>query len=324
MNGAFRVRLDPWEPEYEGAIQLPPDEEEPADVDLRVELDAWGAVSPPPLPSPGPIFFVDGVRRIEHRLLIETTPGPTHFGLLGSFAVGATQVTSQAAIVGQEIRRLAVVGGGIELARWEVRLPTGSITVCFDPLAVAENTPEAALNGLQNAMRECEARLAEALSADDSVVFLDGTLSFFTAPRLRVIGFVKTLLRSYLPADKSALLRELEVGQRTPVFLIKETRHQRYSWYARIARGRAIDSSLTGIVRLETSSALDLQSVRQLADLSAACLPRFASAPGRDPRAPQNLYPIAGLERTLRHWMGDTLVVRRAIEASLHDREGAA
>jgi hypothetical protein len=61
--------------------------------------------------------------------------------------------------------------------------------------------------------------------------------------------------------------------------------------------------------------------VRSLADLSAALLPRFASSAGRDPRAPQNLYPIGGLENALRHKMGDTLVIRRAIEAHLHGLE---
>ena len=34
-------------------------------------------------------------------------------------------------------------------------------------------------------------------------------------------------------------------------------------------------------------------------------LPRFASSPYKDPRAPQNLTPIAGLERKLRGMLGD-------------------
>jgi hypothetical protein len=135
---------------------------------------------------------------------------------------------------------------------------------------------------------------------------------------------VKRLLRNYLPPSESLLLRTLPVGQRTPIFLIKETRHDWYSWYTRIATGRRIDSALTGVVRVETSSALAMQAVRRLADLSARVLPRFASAPGHDPRAPQNLYPIGGLERALRHLMGDPLVVRRAIEAHLYAGEVAA
>ena len=70
-------------------------------------------------------------------------------------------------------------------------------------------------------------------------------------------------------------------------------------------------------MRLETSGALGLSAARELADASARELPRFASSPERDPRAPQNLYPIGGLETALRHLLGDHLVVRRAIESRL-------
>ena len=322
MNGSFRVRLDPWEPEYESAIQLSGEEEGPADVDAQIELGSWVAVVPSPVAVPDQVFFVDGVRRIEHRILVEAADR-TLFGLLGSLGVGATRVTSRAQIVGEEVRRVIAVAGGLELDPWELRLATGSVTVIFDPLAVAENTPEAPLQGLQNSMREREAALAESLSTEESLVFLDGPLTFFTATKLPVIGFVKRLLRSYLPPEKALLLRSIEVGQRTPLFLIKETRHQRYSWYTRIASGRVIDSTLTGIVRLETSSALELGLVRRLADLSTAVLPRFASSYGRDPRAPQNLYPVGGLETALRHRLGDPLIIKRAIEAHLHNLEVA-
>jgi len=323
MNGSFRVRLDPWEPEYESAIQLSGEEEGPADVDTQVELGSWVAVVPSPVAVPDQVFFVDGVRRIEHRILVEAADR-TLFGLLGSLGVGATRVMSRAQIVSEEVRRVIAVAGGLELDPWELRLATGSATVIFDPLAVAENTPEAPLQGLQNSMREREAALAELLSTAESLVFLDGPLTFFTATKLPVIGFVKRLLRSYLPPEKALLLRSIEVGQRTPLFLIKETRHQRYSWYTRIGSGRVIDSTLTGIVRLETSSALDLGLVRRLADLSTAVLPRFASSYGRDPRAPQNLYPVGGLETALRHRLGDPLIIKRAIEAHLHNLEVAA
>ena len=323
MKATFRVRLDPWEPEYEGSIQLADEPEQLPDVDLQVELSSWVAVQPSPAPLPEAIFFVDGVRRIEHRLLVEAEER-TLYGLVGSFAVGATRVTSRADIVDAEVRRIVAVGGGLELPTWRLPLATACAELTFEGRAAEENTPEAPLLRLQNSMREAEAQLANKLSADDSLVFLDGTLSFFTASRRPVVGFVKRLMRSYLASDASRMLASLLVGQRTPIFLIKETRHQRYSWYGRIASGRSIDSVLTGIVRLETSSSLDLQLVRRLADCSTLMLPRFASARGHDPRAPQNLYPIAGLEAFLRHRLGDTLVIRRAIESYLHAQEVAA
>ena len=54
------------------------------------------------------------------------------------------------------------------------------------------------------------------------------------------------------------------------------------------------------------------------ADRVTATLPRFASQPHNDPRAPQNLHPIAGLERELKRRLGDPLLLERAL------REAAA
>jgi hypothetical protein len=50
-----------------------------------------------------------------------------------------------------------------------------------------------------------------------------------------------------------------------------------------------------------------------LADLTATVLPRFASKPHKDPRAPQNLVPIGGLERQLRRRLGDARLIQRAL-----------
>jgi hypothetical protein len=101
------------------------------------------------------------------------------------------------------------------------------------------------------------------------------------------------------------------------MFKLGQQRLERFSWYLRLTGGRRIDGALAGIVRLETSAALGVGEARTLADASARELPRFASSPERDPRAPQNVYPIGGLETALRHLLGDHLVVRRAIESRL-------
>ena len=57
-------------------------------------------------------------------------------------------------------------------------------------------------------------------------------------------------------------------------------------------------------------------SVTQLADLTARLLPPLASSPHKDPRAPQNLVPIGGLERELRHRLGDQQLLYRALRAA--------
>ena len=47
-------------------------------------------------------------------------------------------------------------------------------------------------------------------------------------------------------------------------------------------------------------------------------LPRFASTAYKDPRAPQNLVPIAGLERRLRGMLGDGRLLHRALTLAAH------
>lgn len=311
----WTLRLDPWSAEYGASVLLTEADEPAATVDPRVETDDWAPRRPQAAPFLPQIYFVDGVRRIDHRLRI-VGPG-TCFGLLGSFAVGACAAGLQPGVVREAVTRLMCVGGGVDLPAFEAN--TSTAPLLFEPHPVPENTPLSPLQGLQNAMRRAEGALASELAAAGGLVFLDGPLTFAGSGRSSVVGFVKRLLRTYLPADAAALLPRLAPGERTPLFLIEDATHPRYSWYARIAYGRPIEDVLTGVVRLETSAAAGLAAARERADLSAGVLPPFASDPAHDPRAPQNLLPIGGLEARLRHLMGDPLIVRRAIESRLHE-----
>jgi hypothetical protein len=324
-RGQPRIRLDPWAAEYDGAIQIGGGVEglELPRVDTRVESPTWAAVRPPPGPSPEQMAFVDGVRRIEHRLLIDQEE-VTIFGLLGSYGVGAVIVDGLARVAHERVGRVAVTGGGLRLPPFPAPIGDGSTGLVFDPVAEPENTPAAPVEGLQKAMRASEAGLAERLAAGVGVVFLDGPLTYVTAAaRGPVVGVVKRLLRSYLAPEDSALLPLLGPGERTPVFLVEGGREPRYSWYLRLGTGRPIDSPLSGIVRLEAPSRLGLEVVRALADVAARTLPRFASDAAHDPRAPQNLLPIGALEARLKHLLGDHAVIRRAIEVRLHEEAAA-
>jgi hypothetical protein len=326
LDSGFRVTLDPWSAEYDASLLLAESEEPEARVDLRVEQPEWRAVRPEAAPRFAAPCFVDGVRRVDHRLrIVPASEGEsaTRFGLLGTFAVGACASDVQPAIVHEIVSRVACVGGGLVLPSFEVPRERGRIALLFQGHTVAENTPLAPVQGLQNAMRRAEAVLAAEIAERGGLVFLDGPLTFAGGARGAVVGFVKRLLRAYLPADAAALLPRLAVGERTPLFLVEHDVHPRYSWYARIAHGRSVEDPLTGVVRLETAADDGLDEARARADVSALLLPDFASDPAHDPRAPQNLLPIGGLESRLRHLMGDPLMVRRAIESHLHARAAA-
>ena len=68
-----------------------------------------------------------------------------------------------------------------------------------------------------------------------------------------------------------------------------------------------------GILRGEVARSVGVARAVELADRAASELPRFAGRAHRDPRAPQNLAPIGGLEARLKHRMGDRRLAVRAI-----------
>jgi hypothetical protein len=126
----------------------------------------------------------------------------------------------------------------------------------------------------------------------------------------RTLGFIKSHRAAYLPPELHALVGRLKSTQRTPMFLMG-TSWERFSWYLRLPCLPA--APWAGVVRLECSSEMPKQSAVALANLSQVVLPRFASTEYKDSRAPQNLYPIAGLERQLRRRLGDPQLLYRAL-----------
>jgi hypothetical protein len=311
----MRLRVDPWDPEYGASVELEPDLEAPVGLYLDTESSAPWKPLPPGTEDGLPCCaFVDGVRRIDVRLFAEDD-GVEAPGLAGSWAVGCAWSTRPPRVDDVVVGRELVVGGGLDAPPLEVAI--GRAPLAFTPSSVAGTAPLDPLRGLQNAMREAESRLGAQLLASSraDLVVTDGPLTYFAEGP--VVGLVKRQSRSYLDAARSEILAQLRPGERTPIFKLGEQRLERYSWYLRMARHRAIDGPMAGIVRLEVSAIGGLDAARSLAEMTGAVLPRFASQPGRDPRAPQNLYPVGVLESVLRHRLGDPQLIRRALEARL-------
>ena len=148
--------------------------------------------------------------------------------------------------------------------------------------------------------------------AADDLLVVDGPLRGRTHLD-RAVGYIKTHHASYLPPEQAAVVAALRPGQRTPAFTMG-TSWRRTSWYLQLPRTAGVPWS--GVVRLECSADLPLAEVTRLADLTARVLPPLASVPHKDPRAPQNLVPIGGLERELRHRLGDQQILYRALRAA--------
>ncbi|MGH9821915.1 MAG: hypothetical protein ACREDR_01450 [Blastocatellia bacterium] len=316
-----RILLDPWPAEYESPIQIEDAEEDgaAAAVDTSVEDAAWKAVGPSLKERPETIYFVDGVRRVEARIILDDGSGRLIRGLFGSVGVGAVKVQNNKAEF-EEIRILRNIISGSGVAPETRRVGVGNGEITFLPASVEDSDPAAPLRRLQNVMRDEEAMLAQTLAATADCVFADGPLSYFVLTEIPAIGIVKRLFRPYLPIEQFGLVGRLKAGERTPIFSIDDGKYDRYSWYLRVAEPRAMDHSLAGMLRLEVRKGLGLAKAIELADMSAACIPAFVAESFRDPRSPQNLLPVGALERELRHRLGDPMAIRRAIESNLYGK----
>jgi hypothetical protein len=129
-----------------------------------------------------------------------------------------------------------------------------------------------------------------------------------------VIGVVKRFARAYLDPEHDALLARLAPGERTPLFGLASQQHplERYAWYTRLVDSPRTWHDHAGLVRCEVRAGVGLTHARELADRVSGMLPRYAGRP-TDPRYPQNLAPVGGLETWLQHRMGHRGLIRRAL-----------
>lgn len=304
-----RLHVEGWAPEY-GASVEPEDALSPAEgsVDVAVEDRPWEPI--PGVDDGVPLVaFVDGVRRVDARLLLDDLSGPVP-GICGSFAAGAVVWDRRARvskITVRTVERLAILADG-----HAPDLPALPGWLSYQPSSVADDDPASLIRAFHDAMRRAEARIAEELADAGQFVVADGPLYEYT--RNDKMGYVKSHRRSYL--DDATIVGLLPAAHRTPLFTIGEGRYRRYSWYVRLV-DRGDDHTWAGIVRCEASGALDRGAVVTIADRAAAVLPMVGSEAHLDPRAPQNLVPIAALERDLRHRLGDPGLVLRALRTAL-------
>jgi hypothetical protein len=309
----LKLAIEAWAPEYGSPIEaeaLQPTDA-PVDVDIELPAAGWRPLSPAAgVTTPDRIAFVDGVRRIDARVWITGDDGTPRPGLLASYAAGVACCDDASAHVERvDVRRSLFARAGAP----DLDTKAGRYAVIVVP---DDDIDQLSLE-MQQRMRYLEREVAlQARSEGDGdvLVVLDGPLA--SGQYLPgAVGYVKTHHVSYLPPGPAATVAQLAPGQRTPLFVTR-TNWSRWSWYVRLP-GPA-GHPWAGIVRCEASSEVARDNAARLADRTAATLPRFASAAHKDPRAPQNLYPIAALERELRHRLGDAAWVYRALRAAAH------
>ena len=307
-----RLHVESWAPEYGSPFESDPGLADETKVDEAVETS--GPWEPRDGGDDGVdvVAFVDGVRRIDARLTIDDPAGPVP-GICGSFAVGAVlwhRGARRSEVVEPAVYRLAVFGRGTAAP-----IPVGESRLAYRSESVPGDDPGALLQRLHGAMRKAEGELSESLARRGLFVVGDGPINDLSATEK--VGYIKTHRAPYLSAARAPIVGRLRAGQRTPMFLIGcGGPYERYSWYLRLAEV-AGGHSWSGVVRTEVSAALPLDLASAIADRTAAILPLVASAGHIDPRAPQNLVPIAALERDLRRRLGEPAFVYRELRTAV-------
>jgi len=358
----MRFSVDAWDVGYGTALAIAEEDlpASVARVETDIETPA-GQWAPIPvasdLPHPSAVLFVDGVRRIDARVWIDESPAPgddtanappvggiaatASMAVCASYAAGVVCCCGQpgrrqAHLLAAEIRRglftTAAHATDIQTraGTYHARHTVGSDTV---PLTMTLS------NALQQALAEIEvitalaARTALPHAAEhgasspngrdgpDDLLVIDGPLRN-RAHLPRTMGLIKTHRAGYLPPDLNRVVAALTAGQRTPVFLMG-TSWERHAWYLRLPSTPDVPGApWAGVVRCEAATDLSLPQLTALANLSQTVLCRYASVAYKDSRAPQNLVPIAGLENTLRHRLGDTRVLYRALREAAQAPSG--
>ncbi|MGH2753595.1 MAG: DNA double-strand break repair nuclease NurA [Actinomycetota bacterium] len=302
----MRFAIETWATEYGSPMEIDALDASATNVDVGVETvgDKWTAISPKAATEvPEKILFTDGVRRIDARVWVEDSEGQSRPGVCASYAAGAMCCDGKAQLTA------AIVERGLFSAVREIE-PITSRHTTYGVRRAEGDAPEQLWLAIQVRMAELEAKIAA--EEDVELVIVDGPLRGGQGTS-NAVGYVKTHHVSYLEPEQTAVVTSLQPGQRSPVFRLMG-RYSRFSWYLRLPCD--VGHPWSGIVRCECSADMDDAAAITLADTVTAGLPRFASHSHKDPRAPQNLYPIAGLERELRRRLGDPALLFRDLKVA--------
>lgn len=300
----MKYAVDTWAPDYGTSREEQLREAtRPVDAGVEAPVDAWEPIEPAAdTDVPDTVTFVDGVRRIDARIWIADTEYTDKPGVCATVAAGAVRcrpgaATIEAVLVERALYTSAEEAEALDLGtagRYELR-------------ALPVATDEALYLAVHGHMAKVEEALSEELDEPGLVIF-DGPLGLRDG--VNCAGYIKSQHVQYLDEALTPVIGQLGDGQRTPLFHLGGELPS-WSWYLRLPGPRS--HAMSGVVRVELPGLADAASAALRADQITAALPRFASEPHKDARSPQNLYPIAGLERELRRRLGDATLLDRAL-----------
>jgi len=267
-----------WEHAQLQAVEVPPS------VRLRQTEDSPGLL---------PLAFVDGVRRGEAIIYL-----PAATALAGVLAAGA-------ALPGGGYVEVRVVR--VFLRVEDIDLPPQPGGFSWKSLPLSPDTT--AEISLQRAMREAESEVGRRMLAQGYTVIMDGPLAAGLSGKC--VGYVKTQHRLLLEPDQAQGLLSLGPGQRSSFF----GWGSKHGTYVRLGARESYQHPYHNLIRLEAVG--EARSCAALLHQAAGTIGQFAGVSHLDPRAPQNLQPIAGLEKELRRRSGDSGLAYRAVRQAV-------
>ena len=317
--GRYRFSFDTWKILDADNLYLEESEEIGS---LEVETKDWKPIDGTPA-GDIKVAFVDGVRRTENLVYLEGDDGTVSKGAFVSIGVGALLLRlgrpnpAEDAYKSLEVRRFLFVEKGTDLGRRVFSFKFGDVSLdFFVEEAEGEISPH-----VNEVMARLEAGVAEEVFKKErpDLMITDGTLHYTTKIKnLPFVGYVKKHKKIYLYPENTWILREMKVGQRTPLILIHSQptmegegakTFDKLTWYVKISESEG----LSGIARLEVPAGIGTKKAIDIANLTAWLIPKLASREFSDKRAPQNLVPIKYLENTLRHRIGSQILIRKII-----------
>jgi len=302
--------VETWDPGYGTPIEISQMDAASESVDLEVECEEkkWKPITPSKkLKEPESIIFIDGVRRFDAHIWLNDT-GNSHRGICATVAAGAVRCTSENA----EIEQIHVERALHTSAEISEPIELRNLNEAYKIRPTTDDSSESLNFSVHNHMARIEDLISQQYETEELVIF-DGPLNQRHVDS--GVGYVKTQHVQYLSEDLTQIIPKLKDGQRTPVFRI-EGRFDRWSWFLRLPNPSGPQAS--GIVRLElpTSNLEEIKKATLRADLVSRILPKYASESFKESRAPQNLYPIAGLERQMRWRLGDRDLLERGLRVA--------
>jgi len=285
-------------------------------ADIDVEGTGWSPIKGRE-PERLKIVFVDGIRNFHKAVYLEREKERGE-GLFLTVCAGSLLLVKEGKRFSSEyahilkerlfITNVSISGSiPVEWYGWSIE---------FKPIYVRSDP----LNAIKQLLNAIEYKIIErSMELSPQLIMWDGTLRYNLRDRnLPVVGFIKKHLKYFLPLEESNILKDMLIGERTPIMLLidREKDFNRYTWYVKVDEG-----GIASTIRIEAPEEIGIEKAKEIADWTAWLFPRIVSAPFTDKRYPHNVTPVKFLEKMLYREVGNSNIISRAIEVSLSELE---